>query len=378
MKRNVISTVIYLVSCAVFVFIISCGKSDETFTVEIKDGVRHVHNNAPLWGDTTKVALEFVQKIGDLETEDENYQLYLHRDVGIDAEGNIYVLDSGNYRIQKYDRDGKYISTIGREGQGPGEFISPNCMCVDDDGTVYVVDFGNRRLQIFAPDGSFVNSVRSRRFFLEFRRLKSGRFIVGYSPAVQRTHTTSELPALYILSPELAEIKGFGRLEDKKDYMFNNKFNELSFDIDNDDNVYVVFHCQNRIVKYNHDGTALFTADRQFSYDISVEPIEEVSSSGETYIRWRLTEILKNMAVDGKGRIWINTIIVEDRTIKGDDIFGELMEQRELHIFSPDGVWLGRMHIPVFYSGIRIFGDRLFLLDGGVEMCVYEYKIVEK
>jgi len=54
------------------------------------------------------------------------------------------------------------------------------------------------------------------------------------------------------------------------------------------------------------------------------------------------------------------------------------MEQRELQIFSTDGVWLGSLPLPKFFNHIRIFGDRLFLLDANVEMCMYEYKIVDK
>jgi len=112
---------------ALFIFItviavvFNCSNSDETYTIEIKDDVNYVNNHASVWGDEPKVALEFVQQFGKLESEDENYLLYRPVDVARDSEGNIYILEMGNTRIQKFDRNGTYIMTIGRKGAGPGD-----------------------------------------------------------------------------------------------------------------------------------------------------------------------------------------------------------------------------------------------------------------
>ena len=54
--------------------------------------------------------------------------------------GNIYVLDTGNARIQKFGPDGAYLATIGRKGQGPGEFIMPDALDIDRDGNLVVAD----------------------------------------------------------------------------------------------------------------------------------------------------------------------------------------------------------------------------------------------
>ena len=67
---------------------------------------------------------------------DENYLFYRVWDIQADARGNIYVLDSGATRIQKYDKNGKYLQTIGRQGQGPGEFQRPIILIVDKDQSV--------------------------------------------------------------------------------------------------------------------------------------------------------------------------------------------------------------------------------------------------
>ena len=114
-------------------FALFCSSSETTYTVDTIDGVRYVYNTAPLWGDEPKVELEFVQKIGGIEATDENYQLFKAFDATKDPDGNIYVLDSGNFRIQKYDTRGNYLTTFGKQGRGPGEFRDPFSIVIGPD-----------------------------------------------------------------------------------------------------------------------------------------------------------------------------------------------------------------------------------------------------
>src|SRR5512142_2181724 len=83
--------------------------------VETVDGVRVVHNQkGGLWGKAPKVSLELVRRIGDVDTEDEHFAFNYPSDVTADKDGNIYVLDSANARVQKFGPDGKFLATIGR------------------------------------------------------------------------------------------------------------------------------------------------------------------------------------------------------------------------------------------------------------------------
>ncbi len=96
---------------------------------ETVDGVRVVHNiKGGMWGKNPQIVLELVRKIGDVETEDEHLAFNYPSDVAVDKDGNIYVLDSANTRIQKFGPDGKFLATIGRKGQGPGEFLMPDAI----------------------------------------------------------------------------------------------------------------------------------------------------------------------------------------------------------------------------------------------------------
>ena len=78
-------------------------------------------------------------------------------DLFVDAQGNIWVADSGNSRIQKFDAQGNYLGSLGRRGSGPGQLNEPWSVAVDAQGFIYVADTWNHRIQKYAPDFSFVS-----------------------------------------------------------------------------------------------------------------------------------------------------------------------------------------------------------------------------
>jgi DNA-binding beta-propeller fold protein YncE len=54
--------------------------------------------------------------------------------------------------IQKFTPEGKFLASLGSEGTGPGQFDRPTDLAFDVEGNIYVVDFGNNRIQKFAPN----------------------------------------------------------------------------------------------------------------------------------------------------------------------------------------------------------------------------------
>jgi DNA-binding beta-propeller fold protein YncE len=70
----------------------------------------------------------------------------------VDQDGNLYVADSGNNRIQKFDRDGRFLAEVGGTGTADGQFSEPWGVAVDAQGNVYVADTWNHRIQKFDKD----------------------------------------------------------------------------------------------------------------------------------------------------------------------------------------------------------------------------------
>ena len=69
--------------------------------------------------------------------------------MAVDREGNLYVCDTLNDRIEVFDADGKFISTYGKNGDGPGYFARPKGIAIDGDGHIWVADGMQDRVQVF-------------------------------------------------------------------------------------------------------------------------------------------------------------------------------------------------------------------------------------
>ena len=79
-------------------------------------------------------------------------------DVAWDKAGNIYISDgmAGNVnRIAKFNKDGNFIKQWGATGTEQGQFMGPKALAVDAQGNVYVLDAGNKRVQVFDGEGTF-------------------------------------------------------------------------------------------------------------------------------------------------------------------------------------------------------------------------------
>jgi len=76
--------------------------------------------------------------------------------VCVDDGGNVYVSDTMNSRVQKFDADGKFLTTFGQLGSAWGEFDKPKGLAIDSFGNLYVVDSGWSNVQIFNPKGAIL------------------------------------------------------------------------------------------------------------------------------------------------------------------------------------------------------------------------------
>src|SRR5262245_9570819 len=78
-------------------------------------------------------------------------------DVAWDRAGNIYITDGigNNNRVAKFDKDGRFLKHWGSTGSGDGQFNGVKAIAVDAQGNVYVADAGNKRVQVFDSEGTF-------------------------------------------------------------------------------------------------------------------------------------------------------------------------------------------------------------------------------
>lgn len=164
-KYSVILAICFLVS---LVFLVANQGQNPQWkgTIEEEDGIKVIKNHSePLYGEIEFV-LEEDLSIGS--NKDENYLFFRGIDFVVNNNEDILILDIGNCRIQIFDKDGKYLSTIGRKGQGPGEFINPFDIQLDSNNNIYVQD--SRKIHVFNNHGNFERSVQLETDFGSFPR----------------------------------------------------------------------------------------------------------------------------------------------------------------------------------------------------------------
>ncbi|HUM07171.1 MAG TPA: SMP-30/gluconolactonase/LRE family protein [Terriglobales bacterium] len=76
--------------------------------------------------------------------------------VVVDKDGNLYVADTFNNRIEIFDAEGNFIRTFGKAGDGPGYFARPKGIAIDADGHVWVADAVQDRVQVYTPEGQLL------------------------------------------------------------------------------------------------------------------------------------------------------------------------------------------------------------------------------
>jgi tripartite motif-containing protein 71 len=199
--------------------------------------------------------------------------------VAVDPSGHVYVADSGNHRIQKFNSSGTYDTQWGSEGSGNGEFDTPAGIAVDPSGNVYVVDIRNHRIQKFNSSGTYDT---------QWGREGSGNGEFEYPQGIAIDISGH----VYVVDAGNQRIQKFNSSgtydtqwgsEGSGDGEFNNP---QGIAVDTSGNVYVVDAGNQRIQKFDSSGTydtqwgSEGRGEGEFSYPNGIA----VDTSGNVYV----------------------------------------------------------------------------------------------
>lgn len=179
----------------------------------------------------------------------ENYALYRPRAIEFDAQGNLYVLDSGNNRIMKYNCNFKFVKQIGRVGQGPGEFINPYDFAVGKTDKIYVVNSGNGRVEIMDKDGRFINS---------FRISQGDTRIAVDSAGLIYLNLPAQGDLVSVYTEKGKKVRTIGRLIQFEDPLKTSAFNKVVFTFDHCGYLWVFYESKPFLEKYDMSGNLIF------------------------------------------------------------------------------------------------------------------------
>ncbi len=358
--------------------------------IETIDGAKYVHNEGEgKWQDNESVHIEYLGTLGEIEDADENYNFYLPNGIAADKDGNLYVLDAGNHRVQVFDKDHNFIRTFGNHGQGPGEFMLPTHIEIDLEGNVTVFDNGNSRFEKFTSGGDYISSIRNTETTYSFRYLSTGEIILR-NPGLEGYRSFKKaVPKFYILDDKLNKIRTIGETEffGEDTHQKYSGLNRLRFAVDDKDYIYTALRFQNIIEKYDYDGNLKLVIDRPVSQHLQSRKLKKPFSKFST----------NGISVDNKGWIWtltqrkgFNKGDIAGLGMKSDSdgnssywIWGNPEVKKNdcymLELFSPEGILLKRFILEHYITKMWILNNRIYILEQirGMQFHVYDIQIPE-
>ena len=189
-KHHIVATATLVLSFA----IAACaGDADPVTPTSVRDssGVEIVESHEPLWsaGRGWTVSERPVASVGS-EDASEEYSLYRVMAALRLPNGNIVIANSGTHQLKFYDSSGAFIRSVGREGEGPGEFRRMMYAWPVGD-SIFVADYGLSRVSVFSAEGEFGRTVTLDKPPESFGVTASGGFsdgsILGFEFVFDRT-----------------------------------------------------------------------------------------------------------------------------------------------------------------------------------------------
>jgi hypothetical protein len=190
-------------------------------SIKETDGVMVIQNpEEPIYGEGA-VSIEEALSIGTAEG-DPNYMFSEVRDMTVDDEGNIYVLDFKEPFVRKYTSEGKFIKIIGKKGQGPGEIGMPFFMSISRNNELIVEDPMSRRLVLFSLDGDWIKNISFARMSITQVEIDSeGNIIGNILDMEKRAFEVSKV------SPEMDIICSYGSIPVSRNPSLNNPYSPM-------------------------------------------------------------------------------------------------------------------------------------------------------
>ena len=335
-------------------FLFSCTSHETQIDKKIEDGVEVILNHIEPYsikGEPSILKLEKELSIDFASDEIGNMGIANVVDFEIDSEGNIYFFESNNegYTIFKFDKQGHFIKSFGRKGQGPGEIQYIVWSGLDDQDNLFVSDNGNRKILFFTKEGEFTREIRYPPDVGLLYPLSNGNYFGLWNKYPPSSSKDMYIWAFSLYGFEFKEIK---LLDSQNVYDFNTQGMRgivskpfTASDITKK-NIYLI--CEDRgyeILKYDLEGNLVQKIRKEYQpIKVSDQMIQKRKEQYEGYgMKIWFPEFWPPMGdffLDDDSRIFVMTFEI-----------GENPKEHIFDIFNPEGVFIGKTTLNILTLG---------------------------
>jgi hypothetical protein len=308
-------------------------KNEYVIKTEIEDGIKVVIN--PDYPRDGVIALKLDKELSIGEGEEENYIFDSPSEIRVGEDGNIYISDWGFTNVRCFDKNGQYLRTIGRKGQGPGEFESFR-FNLSNDGKIYFMDTVNARISILDAKGNFINNFKALNlstghfpiysdtdnniyFSREFRSEKD-----RYTMTIHRYNTSGDELLNY---GEFLGDRIFLYERDGKIWQSRRSVSPMTvWIVTREGRLYAGYSEKYQINVYESDGSLSFKFGREYN------PIPD-------------TENWLSGTSDFLPAFYLNWILDDDKNLWIELLKRKGQEETVYDVFSPEGIYLRQIHV---------------------------------
>jgi len=326
-KSNLISIVIII---PVLIMLAACRtqKTKWKGTIEEENGVTIIKNpKEPVYGEDV-LSLEEELTIGEAEGSEE-YMFSQIRSMVVDDAGRIYVLDWKEIHVKVFDHNGTYIRTIGKKGQGPGEFITPLSISITGQNELVVEDF-NSRLAFFSLEGKFKKNLLVAKVRLVRIDIDSEGNLVGVAIVREEENPRYELKKF---DPDLNYLNSFGSSPLPSAVGFNPFMGIILSQIDNNDQIICGYPENYEIKIFDKEGKLRKKIMKEYDpVEITSEEIEEETEGMPPNIKVSIPKYhsaYRWFSTDDEGRIYVMTW---ERTAEGEGNYYDVFDSEGKYI----------------------------------------------
>lgn len=198
-----------------FCFTFGCKKQEQVERF-MEEGVEVVINHLEPYKIKGESSDLFIEEEFRIDTEREEFLKIGFVEISafdVDSEGNIYFLNprSNANLIFKFDKNGEFLTSFGRKGQGPGEIQASMHLDINHEGQILIPDQGKRELLFLKENGEFIESKSADLFFMKIHPLPNGNYLVWHQDiGAPRDEYLAQTP-LSLFSSDFEEIMELDR-----------------------------------------------------------------------------------------------------------------------------------------------------------------------
>lgn len=341
--------------------------------IETVDGVKTVLNPAFPKEGVFRYALQDELTVG-AEGGEAGSVLNRPQNLGVDAQGNIYVLDWGDVDFKVFGPDGRLVRRFGKEGQGPGEFGIPAFFVIAPDGRIFLLSGRTNQIIILGGDGTYRSSFRPDGFAdglgvdranrVYFNRhltpeisLGAEYRLVQNKIALFRTGETGKDPVKlgeFPAETSMMKVQTIGG-QTVMGGMTSREAYTTSWIVGPDDRVYLGYNKDYLLTVYDPDWKPVLRFGREFT------PIRHPAYKADgpdpeyypAFSDWR-------KFFDDRGNLWLEQYAEEG------------VKDKVYDVFSPDGIYLKQVLVPEPLYLVR--GDKAY----GIIKTEDEFQVVKR